>query len=787
MGNRFPTQYSKCPPIFCWALLLIASMSLRAQEPGDLPPIVERDPFDRITLDAANNSAQIDVFPIQSIDRSRRVLEPKSLVIRRLFDPPGIKYSVDGKHIVQIETFPYLLFDEAKRLIGRKQVDEAFAYLLRLKREFPKLAGLNKLTEEFFFQDASSLYRKKRYDEALQSLDEVYRLNPTRASKAIDSVLGKIIKAEYDAKNYESVRNKIAFARRQYRTANKSLATWESRLQQQATTALRDAQSQLAKGDATAAIKALRRARETWPKLSGIEELNRSILNSYPRVRVGVTQAFRPDEFSTDAALFNWATRRVTPLVERELVTLESFTADGGQYGSDVGKLEVAANRRQINLTLRPEYRGELLGLSRSLLDLANPDNPRFSPRWAEYLDSVYVASANKLEVRLTRPTMHPEGLLPRLMQDNFPDGEYARVASADGSVQTFQPSSSSRAEVREIVETLFEDPGDATAALLGGEIDVIERVYSPDLKRLRRASSVRIVPYRLPTIHGLVFNDREPMLRDSTFRRGILYGINRAGFVENDINGNTDVRTGQVLSGFAPIGTSPEDPLGYAYDRDIKPREYNPALATVLLQLALQQRKELADPQESPGAGEGSGDEDGNEKAASGEDSEPVEPVAKLPRLVLAFPDSAIARSACTLFATDLRQLKIDVTLRQLEPGLGRPFDNDWDLLYVETTIEEPVVDLPNLFLGESLLGRHGGLVWQATRQLQEARDPGEARDRLLRIHKLVFDHTPMLPLWQVIEHAAISGHVLGPGGTRGTEPLISLYGDVAEWRLGP
>ena len=79
-------------------------------------PLHERDPFDRITLDEENKSAQVDVFPIDSVDRTQRPgPDIGSLVIRRLQDPPNQMYSVDGKHIVKLELFAFMLLDEAKR------------------------------------------------------------------------------------------------------------------------------------------------------------------------------------------------------------------------------------------------------------------------------------------------------------------------------------------------------------------------------------------------------------------------------------------------------------------------------------------------------------------------------------------------------------------------------------------------------------------------------------------------------------------------------------------------
>ena len=94
--------------------LLLTSLSTFGSGQGlEAIPLHERDPFDRLTLDKENKSAQVDVFPIDSIDRTKRVaVPPKSVIIRRIQDPPDRRYSVNGKHIVKLELFPFILLDE---------------------------------------------------------------------------------------------------------------------------------------------------------------------------------------------------------------------------------------------------------------------------------------------------------------------------------------------------------------------------------------------------------------------------------------------------------------------------------------------------------------------------------------------------------------------------------------------------------------------------------------------------------------------------------------------------
>ena len=762
---------------------------LHGQESSDSEvPLHEREAFDRITLDAENNNTIVEVFPLASLDRTKRVTDiPKTLKIRRLEDPPDRNYSVITKHIVRLELFPFMLLDEANRRIAKNDVDQAFPLLARLQDEYPATPGLGAATENFFVKDARFLFQQKRFDEALQSLDEVFRLNPerNRLSQMLDGVLEQILRVEFGAGNYESVRNKLDFASRRYGTVTqRTVESWSSQLEQKGLEQLRMAKEAYEQEDAAAALRLVREAIAISPEMTEIQQLRSEILSKYPRIRVAVFQPYSEEQVAVKTQL-SWALRRVAPLVSREFVAFKDFTSEGGEYEFRAGKLTIAPDRRQMELVLDPKYQGTLHELSRAMLQLADPGTANFLPRWAEYLSSLYVPSPNKIEVRLTRPSLRPEGLLPRAMPSmdetvGFAPGPFQTRKTSEDILSFERREPLPGVDLNEVSEHYFADNELAVEALVTGDVDIIDRVYPGDLARLKGLTQLRTIPYRLPTIHALVFNDREPLLRSSTFRRGVLRSIDRAGFAKADLNvGGSSIA--QVISGFAPAGESRNDPLGYAYDHRIVPRSFDPALGLFLARLAVAQRATLLADSESA-------EDQSGENAAADTDSDSPEEIAEaiadsfyaMPSLTLAYPDGVISSNASAAIASDLRAIGIEVTLRALPPNLSRPPDNDWDLLYLETTIEEPIVDLPELILGQSILGRHGGLVRQATRTLQEAATLEEVRQQFSRIHKLTYDHTPMIPLWQITEHLAMHRAVQGV-----PERPISLYQSLSDWRF--
>ena len=67
------------------------------------------------------------------------------------------------------------------------------------------------------------------------------------------------------------------------------------------------------------------------------------------------------------------------------------------------------------------------------------------------------------------------------------------------------------------------ENAADGLTALNRGQIDVLERIYPADLKRVRQMHGVEVVPYQTPSIHVLVPNYNRPYTANRTFRRALV------------------------------------------------------------------------------------------------------------------------------------------------------------------------------------------------------------------------------------------------------------------------
>jgi ABC-type transport system substrate-binding protein len=315
------------------------------------------------------------------------------------------------------------------------------------------------------------------------------------------------------------------------------------------------------------------------------------------------------------------------------------------------------------------------------------------------------------------------------------------------------------------VVEQTLPDDEAAVAALLAGEIDILERVPPWQLERLRDVQAVRVGKYRLPTVHVLIPNFSRPLVAKREFRRALCFGIDRQWIVERVLLGGEKAAGFEVLSGPFPAGESLSDPVRYGYNNQVAPRSFEPRLAAILATIAWANVQSAATPKND--------DEDGGSSNASD----------ALPELVLAHPADPLARLACQSIQAQLERQGIRLKLQPFaadELAAGRL---DYDLRYAELAVWEPLADARRLLGPGSLTaGLQSPYLNAALRQLDEAGNWNDVRARLAELHEIAHHELPLIPLWQTTNYFAHRTSVRGIG-----DSPLTLYQNVDQWTSAP
>lgn len=758
-----------------------------APKPPERPKrLIERDMFDRITLDAANANFVLEVYPLELPGRKLPASpKPTDLLRVRFLTDPEQQADIAWRNIAKVELYEEMVVAEAGRLLAAKNYSEAYEYLDFLMKRDGNSGQLKSAVAAYLYLNAGDYFEKKRYPEALALLEELYALDPdyrhTADSgdviSAISRLIDQIMTRYMEAADYKAARNMLLRVEAKYGERQKeSLERWRQQLislavgHRDATRAAMDAQKY------REALVSLNAMFQVWPTVEGADELSKRMADEYPIVIVGVPQLSADPNLDR---LDDWAAMRTGRLAQRRIAEFVGKGPEGGKYQSPLGRIETSDDNRSMVLVLDPKLLSggspiNAHDVARRLLALANPQDVSYSPAWGGLLESVSVPDLSRVRIDLRRSHVLPEALLQSQLEAQSgqfgaeagatvgPGGPY-RMAEATPTAVHFleNPAYAGRRpkQPKEIVERLYDKPDKAVAALKRGEIDLLDRLYPADALRLKKDSNLVVVPYAVPTIHVLAPNLRKPHMANRTFRRAIAYAINRSSLLNSELMMGVELPGCEVLSGPFPVGLGPNDPLAYGTDEKILPRDYDPRLALMLSKLALVEMGEA-------------------EKRRTKAEKAPEIP---MPKLVIGLPPLELPRIACQGMLPQFEQIGIECTLREMAPAELRDPPDDVDLVYREVFVSEPVVDAPKLLGVQGLFEETSPYVALSLRRLEAARDWKQSSDALKELHRIVYDDVNVIPLWQVVEHFAHRKWLTGIGPETAT-----LYQDVEKWQVG-
>ncbi len=723
--------------------------------------LLDQAPFDVVVLNDKNRTTE-RVLPLALPQRRLPAAPAPTDVLRlRTVRQPDVEYEVFWKDIVEVKLFEQLLSDEARRLTAAKRFDEAFDYLVYLRRKAPQLVDLNQTEETWLVAAAQDDLAGGRWENALVACRRLQELNPIHAKlpELYGLAVESIVRDRMQQREPAAARAAVLDLSSKF-PGHAAVARLNDEIRRGLEGVIAQAEADIESNRWSEAQDALAAALMLTPDSSRARALFEKSVVAYPRVKVGTTE-LAPQWRS--ATVGDWGTRRT-----RNLLSQPAF--DRVVTAGDAPSVRIVAAAASWNLDERDEARAIVRWLAprpgratsfdaaTALFRAAWPAAHEYRADAAATCMTLLPLDADRLEVRFGRFHPRPEALVGSILDaaaECRSAGAYDATETSPGETRWVRRSAAVGG-VREIVERKFVDENEAVAALGRGEVDVVDRIAPWHVVPLQTQKDTSLIRYAGATVHALYLKTSGGPLQRGELRRAVAFAIDRDSILRNYLQPPPDDVTIRTAGGVFPAGRSNDDPLGYAHALTQPQRAYDPRRAFVLARLATFGRADAVPDAEASGS-------------------------LTAPMLTLSHPPTAVAARAAERIQDALGRIGVSVELRRRSPAA--PVD-DADIVYFTASSLEPLIDAPAWF-GERgplpLIGRAAG---EALRRLAEAESFAAARAALHDLQRIIYDEVLIVPLWQLNEYAAVRRRVTP--ATDESAPT-SLYQFIDEWKVLP
>ena len=784
-------------------------------------PLYQREAFCRITLTDAEGSGTFDIFPIEFPGGLKPAALPKSGDITiRFLEIPGEEYVIGWTAIAGVKTFNELVFQELRerqpdvlRQVAalpqatpgyvndhdeplKITLEELYGYYDYLSRSHDPPPGLVEPYRQFLLGEAIYHARHRDWTNAIARLQRLYeeQKDYPGLSEHWGTIFNEILKDATDREAYSDARRYMHIFHSRF--PNHPVAErWKNAYQNRAQKLFNESKAALESGNFALAIQKNESAAAVEPDLNGFREHAAMLHEKYPSLTVGVSETIPAASIARNSFYLTnthspLAAFRQQRLLFRNFAEQIGFEVEGGKYFSPYGTI----SREDYGRTLRLQRGDSPVGtyeIAESLLRLSDPIQNSNAALWRNMIASVEIEAHDRLAIRLHEQHILPESLFrvpvfrsgydltvsrptdgtgPYFRQD---DANKPELAVFQAAADCVLPVGSGPKMIRELSVT--ETPA-GLKLLAEKKILAMDRLAPWEIaKEPDLAERYVVGRYATPTVHFLVPNRNRPLPSSRTFRRALLYGLNRQGIVQQLSGGKAN--TVELISGVAPKGVSDVDPIGYGYDTMIAPRIYDPKLAVALCLMSISHArdKNLLKKEEQPRR------------------ERTIQLASDMPEIVLAYPNNTAAQSATQLIWRQWESIGIPVRLvpYSADEPIGR--GDRVDFWFVACPISEPMFDVRAILSGDGLVGSSSVYMDLALKKLEQAKEWPNIAKELRAIHKLSFEETTILPLWQQKDCFLIHKELLGvfeheslpsPSSVPYNE-LFHFYQNVEHWKV--
>jgi peptide/nickel transport system substrate-binding protein len=668
-------------------------------------------------------------------------------------------YKLRRLDIKRIEYFEQMLLDEGDRYRLAHDYARAFECFLRVRTRTPGWAGLDERVNRLLFEEGSEALLEGTGESGLRLLGELAARKPDYPGLAdrLAMAYGSRIVRAFELGMYARGRKVLHDLEP---LAPNHLVVREAR--ERFLARARSLAGEAARKTGAERLDALTEALRIWPELDQAASAYAAAFAAVPTLDVAVDDVPRPPGPWVHCP----ADARLTRLLYLPILARADEDAVGGKVP---GQLAAGLESTELGRHLVVQLQGEnaavwsdgsrpvsATDVARSLICRIEPACAGYSARWADLLERVDALDESRVELRLARPLLKPEAWLvtpvgpAHLSASLVGSGPYRCTAAGDRSIELRSVQVANRARIARIRELRFESAKASIGALLRGEVSLLAHVPPDRVAELAARSDIRLGKRAQPSLHRIALDGRNPALQNRSLRRALSYAIDRKALLEETLLRRPSDEVNRVSDGPFAHGS-------YANAIDVKPLEYDPLLARMLVAVA---RKELG----------------GDPIALNLEYPSAPEPQAVVPKLV-----EALRLAGLDVKAVERPESELEAALRA-----GRRFD----LAYRAGPCAEPVLDAGSVICpgidappaADALSSVASRRILQLLLQLERAPEWPTAKGLALSIDRECRAELPIVPLWQLEVQYAWRTRLEGPA-----EVAESLYQGIETWKIDP